>query len=460
MSPSFPPPVADLVDADLAMRDGAVYLAADLARRVRDQIPTDHPLASRASTIIAQSAFVQADLTTSAESYRLAYACARDARDQADALYGWAMASIQGETGDPTAALSELKLRRNSSPLDLVKYSTANLARARFNEGYSSLFDLDETLHALPLVADPSARTSFTYGAVYALALRTDYRRALELATASQAEVDAFHLEFARPYTEWNLALVNLGLRRFGAAEGSLQRVEDSTSERPLGFHVLNARILRMRLALQTGEFDRVAELMRSPDYESAIPSLHAEHQATQGLCLAVVNEPVEALTAVTAADKMTTAVEVKVLGQAVRAVVAAHEGSSTEGAAMFSLATRYGVWDPVVAALRASEQLREVLTRVDTIRPQLEILYHSSNDLAFGRRAGFRTRSSDSPRQVLSPREMEVLELLARGFRNRDIARALVISDSTTKVHVRHILEKLGVRTRTQAVSRLELFR
>jgi ATP/maltotriose-dependent transcriptional regulator MalT len=459
-SPSFPPPVVDLVDADLAMRDGAVHLAVDLATRVRDQIPTDHPLASRASTIIAQSAFVQADLATSAESYRLAYATARDARDQADALYGWALASIQGETGDATSALSELKRRRNSSPLDLVKYSTADLTRARFAEGFASPLDVAETLHALPLVADPSARTSFMYAAVYSLALQADYRAALELAVSSQKEVDAFHLEFARPYTEWNLALVNLGLRRFGAAERSLQRVEDATSERPLGFHVLNARILRMRLGLQTSEFDRVAELMRLPDYESAIPSLHAEHQATQGLCLAVLNEPAEALMATTASDKITTAVEVKVLGQAVRAVVAAREGRSAEGTAMFSLATRYGVWDPVVAALRASEHLRDVLTAVDAIRPQLEILYSRSNDLAFARRAGFRTRSSDSPNQVLTPREMEVLELLARGFRNRDIARALVISDSTTKVHVRHILEKLGVRTRTQAVARLELFR
>jgi two-component system nitrate/nitrite response regulator NarL len=55
----------------------------------------------------------------------------------------------------------------------------------------------------------------------------------------------------------------------------------------------------------------------------------------------------------------------------------------------------------------------------------------------------------------VLSPRELEVLELLARGFRNSDVAKALVISPSTTKVHVRHILEKLGVRTRTEAVAR-----
>jgi len=48
----------------------------------------------------------------------------------------------------------------------------------------------------------------------------------------------------------------------------------------------------------------------------------------------------------------------------------------------------------------------------------------------------------------------MEVLSLMAQGFRNREIANAFVISESTVKVHVRHVLEKLGVRTRTQAVA------
>lgn len=55
----------------------------------------------------------------------------------------------------------------------------------------------------------------------------------------------------------------------------------------------------------------------------------------------------------------------------------------------------------------------------------------------------------------TLSPREREVLTLLARGMSNRQIARALVITLNTAKVHVDHILAKLGVRDRTQAAIR-----
>ncbi len=52
-----------------------------------------------------------------------------------------------------------------------------------------------------------------------------------------------------------------------------------------------------------------------------------------------------------------------------------------------------------------------------------------------------------------LSPREQEVLELMAQGASNQEIANALVIAPNTVKRHVQVILEKLGVRNRTQAV-------
>jgi DNA-binding NarL/FixJ family response regulator len=55
--------------------------------------------------------------------------------------------------------------------------------------------------------------------------------------------------------------------------------------------------------------------------------------------------------------------------------------------------------------------------------------------------------------RERLSNRERDVFELIAQGRTNREIAKTLFISESTTKVHVHHILEKLGVRSRTEAV-------
>jgi DNA-binding NarL/FixJ family response regulator len=55
---------------------------------------------------------------------------------------------------------------------------------------------------------------------------------------------------------------------------------------------------------------------------------------------------------------------------------------------------------------------------------------------------------------EVLTAREIEVLEQIAGGNRNRDIAEKLFITEETVKVHVKHIMEKLGASDRTQAVA------
>ncbi len=58
----------------------------------------------------------------------------------------------------------------------------------------------------------------------------------------------------------------------------------------------------------------------------------------------------------------------------------------------------------------------------------------------------------SDSP-ESLTEREREILRLLASGYSNREIARALLVVEGTVKNHVSSILAKMGVRDRTRAV-------
>ena len=53
----------------------------------------------------------------------------------------------------------------------------------------------------------------------------------------------------------------------------------------------------------------------------------------------------------------------------------------------------------------------------------------------------------------AITPREMEVLELIARGMSNREIAGKLFVSENTVKTHSSRVFDKLGARRRTQAV-------
>lgn len=55
---------------------------------------------------------------------------------------------------------------------------------------------------------------------------------------------------------------------------------------------------------------------------------------------------------------------------------------------------------------------------------------------------------------EELTGREVEILQQVAEGNRNRDIADRLFISEGTVKVHIKHIMEKLGANDRTQAIT------
>ncbi len=88
--------------------------------------------------------------------------------------------------------------------------------------------------------------------------------------------------------------------------------------------------------------------------------------------------------------------------------------------------------------------------------RTRCKELLVRSRDFDLARAIGLRLPRELRPRGRLSAREQDVYDLLVQGRTNHEIAKTLFISESTTKVHVRHIFEKLGVHTRAEAAASL----
>jgi DNA-binding CsgD family transcriptional regulator len=108
---------------------------------------------------------------------------------------------------------------------------------------------------------------------------------------------------------------------------------------------------------------------------------------------------------------------------------------------------------DTLVLAYRSEPSLLPVLSAIPEFRTSLEGLLEAARDHALARRVRIPLAPATN-RSALTARESEVLDLVRQGLTNAEISRALWITEGTAKVHVRHILEKLGVRSRVEAAT------
>jgi DNA-binding NarL/FixJ family response regulator len=110
-----------------------------------------------------------------------------------------------------------------------------------------------------------------------------------------------------------------------------------------------------------------------------------------------------------------------------------------------------------LVGAVRRALEGESPMNEELAVRLLRRLVEHSPNnqghaDLSPSGRSSEERPAGPSPLGLLSPRELEVLRLMAQGKTNQQIAKDLLVSVSTTKKHVRRIISKLEVSDRTQA--------
>ena len=94
-----------------------------------------------------------------------------------------------------------------------------------------------------------------------------------------------------------------------------------------------------------------------------------------------------------------------------------------------------------------------EIAAAIEALAAGLVVL-HPAATRAAGARPALRAAPEEARPEPLTPRELEVLTMMAEGLGNRAIARSLGISVHTVKFHVAAVLDRLGARSRAEAVA------
>ena len=302
----------------------------------------------------------------------------------------------------------------------------------------------------LHLVNDPVARCSFRNVFGYALAACGQYDEALELTDDQLTDVERCRLEFVLPYALCVQALSHAGSRFFAKAEETLE--EARRLARRAGDPTARAvsECLQIRLFTAQGAFHLA--FAHPPHTRSLTKSLTSELLASHALARAGAGETAKALDLAAEAERISGASETSICVPAARSVCALTTGDTKSAERHASQALRValstGMIESFVAAYRGCPELLVCLLQNKALHDDVNRLLALSGDAVNGARTQESVLS-------LSPREKEVLALLGHGLTNIQIGEALFISPPTVKVHVRHIFDKLGVKSRTEAALR-----
>jgi DNA-binding NarL/FixJ family response regulator len=370
-----------------------------------------------------------------------------------EALWGQVMCMAELELDEAGTTLDSLARDvPRDDPREIIREAGRRLGLELRFGALTSLQSAREKYQLLHHTRDALVRTSFRSVFATALNLSADYERALQIASEMLDDAHEHRLDFAVPYGHAAAAAAYSGMRRYLEATEALERAE-ATARAMSNLHAeTNAHALRLRVLLQQGSAD--AACLIADTYESApLKGIHGELIASRALALCCNGRLQEATVLLDSIRGTTRAIEPLVLMLGVDAILAIRSRQPSARAnveALLSGAIRSGGIDLLICCYRASPELLAVLLRTPSTQEQMRAVAGRVGDAALIESAGFVLHRPGDPLATLSKREREIYDLVCQGLTYKQIGETLYISEATVKVHMQHVFDKTGVRSRT----------
>jgi len=448
--------ILDYAEAEVAFRNALYTKAELLGARATVSLGRTHRLTSRAFARAGHSAYLTGNLETASSLLSDALETALTKQDVREALWGRFLCAVEGERPDGRALLDQFAEAVDRQPGEMMRVETAEILLAVRGLREIST-DLLSTIHLADNVNDCLSESSFLNCWMGLAVYFGRYGEALEMASRQRELIEEFRLDFVLPHLCLREATAYRGQRRFRECRQALDRAEAAATEARDGILMSSVLIARALSELQQARAGVALELVERQPTVQLSPSWAGEFLAGRALILAVAGCHDAALDAADSADSATLAVEARGFSAFARAVVNCRLENSTARASVelaYDQAALAHNVDGLVCSYRAYppllERIWEHCNRSEFLLEAIE----QAGDSGLARAAKLPVAVKRRKAGSLSPREEEILELVRQGLTNDEIAQTLFISVSTVKVHIRHIFEKLGVRTRTEAVA------
>ena len=441
-----------LAQAEIALRHGRHLAAQAIAERASRG--RERSAAYRALMVGGKAAHVGSREDDALKLFGSAEKAAVNDDERRQARWGQLAAAIDLELDQSHELLEELQAsaRDGLDATEAIQQANKRLLLGFRFGAVKGLTDARRVAELLPEVPDPFLRCSFGSMFSCALNLAAEYHQALEVATSMTNEALEYRVEFAMPYGHLMRAAALAGLRRFDAAHRALADAHEEAVRCTDLFGQQGVYAGRIRALLHEGKVAEACSL-EPPDLSESLPAMRGEVWASRGLALACMGRLDEAAAFAVDVCRTTRAVEPSVLSlciEAVRTLKSRHPDSSQALRNLVEGAFRAGAVDFVVTSYRASPDLLTALLRDSGTAEETGYVVARASDQALAASMGIDVLAALDPVTNLSVREREVYDLLCDGLPNGEIARRLFISPATVKVHVRHVYDKLGIRSRT----------